>query len=407
MLKSKRNMAETKPSTTNGERKRAWTEVRVALQRALQSSTQRSYSAKSGISTATIQRIIKTKEKPWFEPEKSSPTARKEWARIISAIAADAGVSDQQRREWLRLLGLPYDSTMDEKTRRDLARRSSYDGDDTIAAVRASGKLRVGVMVFPPFSGSEPAQRSFLHSYARPLLMAIFPFATLDVSNLYNPQEAIEMMVRPIPDLDVVVGLLDSIPRRMRGLDFIPIPHLYSPLGARWIGKRGSAPPDLETPDAPIQRTTIAVISRETGHLLLKGALNYAPLVEIPESEIVSSLEELDGQEHDGGLLFVADETICRTLDKNHSSLVVSAADLPALSSVSYKVSIATRATSSRLRDLVRQSVTETMEDALWSYTGRLYSRLIQQMRDFKMGTAIQAELAQYLARKKGKEEHS
>jgi len=148
-------------------------------------------------------------------------------------------------------------------------------------------------MIFPPFSG-EDRHRSFLHRYARPLLMAIHP-EDPEFIDLRDPDEAIDLMVRKNPDLDVVFGLLRTIPRQMRGLEFINISCLKSSLGARWIGKKGEAP-NLKSPSASPLSTRFAVVRGEAGHLYLKGALDYKPLIEIPNAQmhtIIARLEEV------------------------------------------------------------------------------------------------------------------
>lgn len=138
----------------------------------------------------------------------------------------------------------------------------------------------------------------------------------------YTINETINALLQSTDECHLIVGLLDTRPRRLIGVDFANIPGWEIPLaGICWKHPKSPIPTWQENGDATYaqEHFQVIVVEGDVAHHFLKGDCRYpnAIIELIPESSIHEISSEFRKFAHlyatsSKTVLFIASENLCR-----------------------------------------------------------------------------------------------
>ncbi len=223
-----------------------WEALRVADD---ESPSRQVLARRLGISTHTVQRILVDGDVPDLAATTNTRVLRA-WVRIITRLAHAFG---RDGRAWVEAAGIRWDAgvgtlveeTLDKLTARRGALRpelerggealepvpqvAGYEFPDEIAVSIAAGRLDLTV---------GRTRKPFLETYISRLVGAIDPDCRIRVTT-EGEAEAFRRLAEGGPGAAVVVGVADTLIRRMIGLDFVALPGLVMRLSALCLRRRG------------------------------------------------------------------------------------------------------------------------------------------------------------------------
>lgn len=375
-------MIETPPAALPEGYQEIWELIRRAERRA---GSRRVLARELGVATRTLQRILVTGEVPTFGPSTSGREVRA-WCRTLTRLAHHFG---HDPREWIERVGIHWDTTAHATVSRTLEALAADDGGtptDPLAEIRSTRPptVRVGLVGYHHFSEPLPSfGGSFLDALAERLFRAI------------NPGWRLDRHWRPIPELvagltddrryHTVMGLFDTVERRSRGMDFVPIPGWRVRHSAVWIHRRDDTRPvprwsDLMRSDEYL----FHVLNQQAAHTFLQAnvAEDRILLTELGRSFAEDFLESTESQAPRPVVHVNEDATVVRLMyvlrhtPEFAARYEVSEVDGAPEERPSYELGIAIAANSPAWRDLITVALAELFENSP-SQMAALYSELI------------------------------
>lgn len=281
-----------------------------------------------GVATHTLQRILVSGDVPDFHAG-ASAHAERAWCRTLARLAHHLG---HDPRAWIETVGIAWgpraDAAVRELATEGTAHRADERGDLVTRLRETGGPVRVGVIDYHHLDADLPGrEESFLRTYVRRLLGAIDPgwpieFVRADVPGLLGG------LVRRRSPFHLVASLFDTVPRRARGVDFVPIPGIVVRHAALLVSGVDDGRPVPEWPDVATSGdpAVLAYVYRDQAadvHLTTQCGLESRQLVRrrpVDGDEIIDELVRLADHHPDRRVLFVNEEETCaRLLETLHA----------------------------------------------------------------------------------------
>jgi hypothetical protein len=377
-----------------------WDALREADERA---SSRQVLASQLGVSTHTIQRILVDGDVPSF-PETRNTRIVHAWVRILTRLAVRL---DREPREWIEMAGIAWvddipkvsDSALRRASRPKPQRDIVPQLYDPLWDIQDRAKrnmiphVRIGLVSYGPFSSplrSLPA--SFLNVYATRLLGAIEPAWKSGIQFMEDSEIRTELAKSP-PTVHLGLGLLETVHRRRRGLDFLPIPGWRVRLSAASIRRRGEnrTPPDWTSAISSSNAGSheFMVLEGDIAHHFLVGQCGI-PAEKLlfrsasgPEDLAATFLKEARRQP-ERWILLVCDEETCRRtthmLGRTEGfgeEFVVEEIPGAPEECPSYPLSVAFRGGSPAWRDLLRAATELELFANSYRQTAQLYAELM------------------------------
>jgi hypothetical protein len=373
------------------------------------------------ISVPTLA-AIRSGRFPWRGKGIDSRRAAK-WARALTRVARVFGDSPI---DWCRAAGLDVTPTIsqavEEETERlersgeavrpvqrrelDILRRITTKMKDSAISVDDAGRKKVvvvGVLDYPPFSTGDVTEQSFFDEIAGRIVGTINPNWGIE-TNWAGTRDKLPGQITELvtgleasdPVCDFALGLFDTIHRRYRGIDFIPIPGWRVQLSALWLPPQEGSPKPPRWRDiaSPSDSTsyTVVVIKDEAGYLYLAGPCRYNSkrlrVIEaaIKDYRFIADAIEEEAQLGTPGAVFVADEKTClqvkdeldapsrRSKRGNTEVKELFDADVPF---PRYPLAIAFKYGDAHWRELLASSIDNELFGNALSTTATLYARVM------------------------------
>jgi hypothetical protein len=350
----------------------------------------------AGVSTKTLQRIVQNDV-----PELSKSSNQKEIRAWIRAWVRLAKYFRKDAETWIKSMDIPWDVQME---RLAMSSRPTSVGsrlppfDVVLDSIRRSANsekeqaVRVRLVAYPPFH--EEGTNSFYARFTDELVGSINPLWRVEFQTFFRIEETINALLSNTDECHLVVGLFDTRPRRLRGVDFVNIPGWRVPLGGiYWKKPKGPSPTWHEVKDAAYAEKNfrVMVVEGEAGHHFLRGDCRY------PDA-IIEPVPRLDIRQIAGEFwqlaelfrtssrtqIFVADENLCRAIwtemkrSKPGASLgVVRACPDASGQPPTYKIGLAVRADARTWLQMLEIARDETMFGTRLANTAALYAEVI------------------------------
>lgn len=390
---------------------KGWGPLRVAVEAARSSSSLAHLAASAQVATKTLAQVRKGRP---ADIELADARTRSGLAESLTRLAIYLKV---EFADAIAEFGLSYtDPAVKNGVERALrtAQRPQMVDDYTLNEMELARlesmaeecTMTVGILDWAPLHDMKDEHWPFGKTFMRRLIHSINPFWTFDPKTVRGIGKAIDGMVADErqanePRYHVVFGLYATAFRRQSGLDFVSVPGLSIELGA--IAARGMN--WREIIDPPGRKPVALVLEREAGFHLLRGASDYRPadvltVVERAPDRIAAELLLAAQKPRDQDVIFVADAFTCAEVLAAIKSNAWSASwpsgrGYPTEAQIEqyrfvidgdekdgerwaprYEVSIAVRADSPRLRELLTAAICVDMFDHARLATAQLYQDL-------------------------------
>ena len=278
-------------------------------------------------------------------------------------------------------------------------------GDRALTDIQVRGRLdnqpdgivKLGILAWEPFHW-RGSRNSFAELYCRSLIQAVNPEWLVEVKEYYNLADPLKALTgRPeagggaarAPEVDLVFGLYDLVPREAQGLRFVPVPGLSVRAGAVWIGEELSWF-EILSPASDDERPFAIVVRAEAGHLTLAGACGYTEaslriLNSVEPDKVVEAM--LEEQKTRRRVCFVADSFTATAVRNRLDEEMPPRVKIGLVGDKSnewapqYQVGLGVRADSSRFRALLLRATQMDLFGTSVPHAAHLYWRLLKRYR--------------------------
>ena len=375
------------------------------IDQALHDRSQAGLAGDVGVSTKTLSEVRKGWKKRDLTPRKRVGLAQSLTRLSLyfqlkpETVMTEVGIWDKPGVE------AKSRATVEKEVVSTSGQGGAAERDRALTDIQVRGRLQnkpgivnLGILPWEPFHRRGEVD-SFAQGYCRSLVQAVNPEWIVQVEDRFNLAESLEALTgrrgangraTRAPNVDLVFGLYDLVPREAQGLVFVPTPGLSVRAGAVWIGEKLSWF-EILSPSSGDKRPFAVVVRAEAGYLTLAGACSYPQkslhvLDSVEPDEVVEAM--LDKRKTLSRVCFVADsftaEDVMKRLDKEVGGRVRSGLVEDGLEDWAprYQVGLGVRADSSRFEKLLRRATQIDLFSTSVPHTARLYWSLLKPYRD-------------------------
>jgi len=330
-----------KKTSKTGETK---TKLLAAMVHRQQSTRLQVIARDAGVSTNTLNQIIKGKYGPADElrpDETPTPKKLQGWAEVLTRLCLylktgpDGSVLDPE--DVINEYKIPSNPVVKEAIERTKLRWSAphRESDPALDAIESRktvdqpAEVRAGILRWEPFvAAGQKIESSWGWRFTQRLIACINPEWKCTPVEIDTIDKALSSVFERSPGCEIVFGMYDTPYRRLRDLNFIHLPGLGVPLGALHdpnIGVAITWNDLLIPPPSSLDRSRIVVLGGEVGHLFFWGPCRY----EASDFVIVESgagdtpgiaaqfASEIHSRKEGRNVIFTADCLTCtRVLDE-------------------------------------------------------------------------------------------
>ena len=380
------------------------------IQQALLDRSQADLADAVGVSTKTLSEARKGWEKRDLTPRKRVGLAES-LTRLSLYFQLDPETVMGEVGIWndpgVRAKSL---ATVEEELVSTSGQGVAAEGDRALTDIQVRGRLankpgivKLGILAWEPFHLRGAAMDSFAHQYCRSLVQAVNPEWIVEAKEYFNLVASLKALTgrgtangraTRAPEVDLVFGLYDLVPREAQGLEFVPAPGLSVRAGAVWIGRELSWL-EILSPSSEADRPFAVVVRAEAGYVTLAGACSYPQksllvLNSVEPDEVVEAMSEIieDKWETLGiPVCFVADSFTVKDVWKRLDEEVAGRVDCGLVEegreewAPRYQVGIGVRADSRRFKRLLWRATQIDLFGTSVPHTARLYWDLLRPLQ--------------------------